>query len=287
MSDGWLTTVWSPEHDQAGRQVQRYLETSSGPVVLTAADAWRWSMCLMSDAEYNLALCQQLRGGAHDTRSWMVGPDRSARNAAEAVSGIWPAYPEAGRFSPIDYGEAPKLLYLGPFGMVRDIYRSSRGVSKEPTFRSFGAPEPVVGDMMMAPLGPLNRVPGAAAIAPFWSNFQGASALRLGPVAAIVLGVVAVAALASAGYVGGEYVKKNVEVDAEKARIAAEASLKSQIALAQMAQGKPVALDDLTLSAGHAEERSGWFAPVAVGGTVVVAGAAGVLGWRLGRRKTL
>lgn len=142
----WDTVVWSPQHDAAGRQVQNYLQNNRGRAVLTSADAWRFAMCLLVDAEYNLRLCQQLKGGQIPLGENMVGADRWARNAAADAGGVWPARPEVGRFDALNQGAIPKQMYLAPSGFVRDVYRSSRETADEPTFQSFGAPDPWMGD---------------------------------------------------------------------------------------------------------------------------------------------
>jgi hypothetical protein len=274
------TAVWGPEHDAAARQVQRFVETTNGPVILTADDAWRWCTALLVDAEYNLDLARSLKdpqSGALQKSTLIVGADRARRAEAAAAGGIWPPTPETGRFGPIDQGQLPTLMYLAPSAAVRGVYRGSRWTTAEPTFRSFGAPDPQL-------LGvDINLAVNRSAIR-VGTKEAGGNALRLGPLVVIVIGVVAVAAMAAAGYVGGEYVKKNVEVDKEKARFAAEANLKLQIAMAQMAAGKPVKLDDAIISAARSEESVGWKGPLVLAGAGAVAGGLGVVAWR-GRKQ--
>lgn len=270
------TAVWGPEHDAAARQVQRFVETTDGPIILTADDAWRWCTALLVDAEYNLDLTRSLKdpqSGALQKSTLIVGADRARRAEAVEAGGEWPAIPEIGRTAPIYHGDVPSLMYLAPSNCVRGVYRGSRWTKAEPTFRSFGAPPPQLG------------APGTETGLRAGQLSTGNNVLRIGPLAIIVIGVVAVAAMAALGYVGGEYVTKNVEVDKEKARIAAETNLKLQISMAQMAQGKQVKLDDLTISSGQAEAGVGWKAPLVLAGAGVLAGGIGVASWRAGRKK--
>ncbi len=272
------TAVWGPDQDAAARQVQRFVESTDGPIILTADDAWRWCTALLVDAEYNLDFTRDLKdpqSGALNKQTLIVGADRARRAEAAEAGGMWPAIPEIGRFQHLDHGDIPALMYLAPSGAIRGVIRGSVETTREPTFRSFGGPDPQI-------LGPdINMQRSGMRAGKLAAD---GNALRLGPLAVIVIGVVGVAAMAAAGYVGGEYVKKNVEVDKEKARIAAERNLKLQVAMAQMAAGKSVRLDDLTISTARAEESVGWKAPLILAGAGALAGGLGVVAWR-GRKR--
>lgn len=93
----------------------------------------------------------------------------------------------------------------------------------------------------------------------------------LAPVVAVLIGVLGVAALAAAGYVGGEHVKSSSAVEAEKLRVHAELTLKQQALTAQIAAGQPLTPDVLTMSEGMKEERMRLFLPGMFAGLGVAA----------------
>ena len=131
---------WTPADDKAGRSVQAHVLASDGPLRLTGGDLWRWLMCQLVEAEYNLDAMAWMSGRPvpHppfvDTKT--VGDASSRREVAHALAGSWDPSPDLGRDGFFFLGDVPVWMWQAAQRRARTVLRAAHPVAAGPTFRS-------------------------------------------------------------------------------------------------------------------------------------------------------